>query len=133
MSTATLAPPVASAASAPVCRIPTRTQIRQWVLNQVARGDIGRDVAMHMLASKPSIPCRLDLDEVLQGLKALEIADSLLDDEALKDLHLMLSEILSGATGKPRYNLRTGRFERKQKVVVNQWGDTRLQWVPCAG
>jgi hypothetical protein len=139
MSTATLAPPVANAASA-VSRIPTRTEIRHCVLRGVAARTLSKDVVAHMLAQRPSIPTNLDLDTVLQGLKALECVDSMLEDErgaegaqsALRDLHLMLSEILSGVTGKPRYNLRTGRFERKQKVVVNSWGDTKLQWVPCA-
>jgi hypothetical protein len=138
MSTATLAPPVAHAASA-VSRIPSRTEIRHCVLRGVAARTLSKDVVAHMLAQRPSIPTNLDLDTVLQGLKALECVDSMLEDErgaenaqsALRDLHLMLSEILSGVTGKPRYNLRTGHFERKQKVVVNSWGDTKLQWVPC--
>jgi hypothetical protein len=140
MSTATLAPPVANAASA-VSRIPTRTEIRHCVLRGVAARTLSKDVVAHMLAQRPSIPTNLDLDTVLQGLKALECADDGLDyalcepggvQSALRDLHLMLSEILSGVTGKPRYNLRTGHFERKQRVIVNQWGDTKLQWVPCA-
>ena len=138
MSTSTLAPP-ANAASA-VSRIPSRTEIRHCVLRGVAARTLSKDVVAHMLAQRPSIPTNLDLDTVLQGLKALECADSVLGEEcdaggaqtALRDLHLMLSEILSGVTGKPRYNLRTGRFERKQRVVMNAWGDTKLQWVPCA-
>ena len=138
MSTATLAPPVAHAASAPLSRIPTRTEIGLCVLRGVASKTLSKDVVTHMLATRPCIPTNLDLDTVLQGLKALECADDVLGEEldagdvqsALRDLHLMLSEILAGATGKPRFNLRTGRFERKQKVTVNAWGDTRLQWVP---
>jgi hypothetical protein len=138
MSTATLAPPVANAASA-VSRIPTRTEIRHCVLRGVAARTLSKDVVAHMLAQRPSIPTNLDLDTVLQGLKALECVDDVLGEDldagdvqsALRDLHLMLSEILSGVTGKPRYNLRTGHFERKQRVVINAWGDTKLQWVPC--
>jgi hypothetical protein len=138
MSCATLAPPVANAASA-VSRIPSRTEIRHCVLRGVAARTLSKDVVAHMLAQRPSIPTNLDLDTVLQGLKALECVDAVLGYEGeedvrttLCDLHLMLSEILSGVTGKPRYNLRTGHFERKQRVVINAWGDTKLQWVPCA-
>ena len=130
------AAPTAHAASA-VSRIPTRTEIRHCVLRGVAAKTLSKDVVAHMLATRPSIPTNLNLDTVLQRLKALECADTVLEEEgegdvrtALCDLHLMLSEILSGVTGKPRYNLRTGCFERKQPVIVNQFGDTRLQWVP---
>ena len=104
MSTATLAPPVAHAASAPLSRIPTRTEIRLCVLRGVASKTLSKDVVTHMLATRPCIPTNLDLDTVLQGLKALECADDVLGEEldagdvqsALRDLHLMLSEILAG-------------------------------------
>jgi hypothetical protein len=138
MSTATLAPPVAHAASA-VSRIPTRTEIRHCVLRGVAARTLSKDVVAHMLAQRPSIPTNLDLDTVLRGLKALEVVYNVMTHdedthdvlEEIASLHIMLSEILSGVTGKPRYNLRTGHFERKQRVVINAWGDTKLQWVPC--
>jgi len=134
MSCATLAPPAHAAGA--VSRIPTRRELRLAVLGNVK--NLSKDVVTHLLATRPSIPTNLPVDDVLDGLKALEAVDGLLMDQAgyedthaaIQQLHLMLSEILSGVTGKPRYNLRTGCFERKQKVTVNQFGDTRLQWVP---
>jgi len=79
MSTATLAPAPAHAASAPLSRIPTRRELRMLVLQNARH--LSQGVVMHVLSNKPSIPTSLPVDDVLDGLKAIEAVGELLDGQ----------------------------------------------------
>jgi hypothetical protein len=145
MSTATAAPPVAR----PVSRVPSRRELRLMVLGNI--NALSKGMQTKLLAHKPRIPAEFDVDEFLGYLASLEAAlanttsdpmpgstQSFLPGNVragLQEMHLALSEILSSITGKPRWNVRLQRFERRVTVTetVNSFGDTRkrTEWQPC--
>jgi len=128
MSTATLTAPHAATV------VPSQYDVRSAVLRRVANHDktLSKDVINHVLSPSATIPARLDIHILLPGMGALDdvLSGRSADEDCLADLFTMLSEVVSSATGKPRFNASRQRFERWEKVVTNSFGDTHYEWVP---
>ena len=136
MSTATLTAPRAVSPA----HVPCRADVRTSVLKRIATHDekLSKDVVNHILSQEPVLPARLDLDSVLDGMRAMEHVLDLIDEQegyqwdsaVLQILFNNLSAALSNVTAQPRWNSTFHRFEEWRKVQVNQFGDTRYAWWP---